>query len=281
MQLVPKIQTVLETVYPEGEALAITRWLLEERLHESWTMIRLMSEEHLEPAIRQQLKLDTDDLLKGKPVQYILGETQFSGLSFTVNEHVLIPRPETEELVQWILNERTDTRSKTWMDVGTGSGCIAVTLKKQRPNHHVVALDISEQALTTAKRNAQRNGVTVEFRSCNFLDESSWPEFPQIDLLVSNPPYISLAEKDAMDKNVTEWEPHIALFVPREDPLLFYRKIRDFALRMMPLEAAVYLEINQQLSEATGALFGDGFYGVEIRNDLNGNPRMLKAIRSR
>lgn len=279
MLLVKKIQSELETSYATGEAQAMVRWLLEERLKLSWTEIRWVDEEAIPDKIHQQLKQDVEDLLNEKPLQYILGETRFAGLSFLVNEHVLIPRPETEELVRWVLDDSDENTPKTGLDIGTGSGCIAISLKKHRPLHQIIAVDVSAEALLTASQNAKQHEVQIEFRCCSFLDEANWPNLPGIDLLVSNPPYISELERSSMEKNVTEWEPSLALFVPEDDPLLFYRKIRDFALNRMPAEATLYLELNQQLSEATAALFGDGFYGVEIRNDLNGNQRMLKAIR--
>ena len=223
-------------------------------------------------------------LLNQEPIQYILGSTSFYGLPFIVNPAVLIPRPETEELVEWILKifalnrqPTTDNRQQL-LDIGTGSGCIAISLAKNLPDVHVSALDVSAKALEIAQLNAQQNGVQINFICQNILETTKLDQ--QFEVIVSNPPYVREIEKHEIQANVLEHEPHLALFVTDEDPLLFYRKIGELAIDSLTPSGSLFVEINQYLGEATVQLFLQiGFTQVELKKDLYGNDRMIRASR--
>lgn len=223
-------------------------------------------------------------LLNQEPIQYILGSTTFYGLPFTVNPAVLIPRPETEELVEWILKSfalnrqpKTNNRQQ-FLDIGTGSGCIAISLAKNLPDVHVSAIDVSAKALEIARLNAQQNGVQINFISQNILEIKKLDQ--QYEVIVSNPPYVREVEKHEIQANVLEHEPHLALFVADEDPLLFYRKIGELAFESLTPSGSLFVEINQYLGEATLQLFRQiGFTQVELKKDMYGNDRMIRAYR--
>jgi len=223
-------------------------------------------------------------LLNQEPIQYILGSTSFYGLPFIVNPAVLIPRPETEELVEWVLKSfalnrqpTTDNRQQL-LDIGTGSGCIAISLAKNLPDVHVSALDVSAKALEIAQLNAQQNGVQINFICQNILETTKLDQ--QFEVIVSNPPYVREIEKHEIQANVLEHEPHLALFVTDEDPLLFYRKIGELAIDSLTPSGSLFVEINQYLGEATVQLFLQiGFTQVELKKDLYGNDRMIRASR--
>ena len=236
-------------------------------------------------------------LRQEKPLQYILGVAHFMELELKVNEQVLIPRPETEELVQWILEDVTEQhnrdaersrsvistplndRSLQILDIGTGSGCIAIALAKQLPNAKVYALDVSEEALRVAQENAKSNQVDVEFLHQSILDPGLDLE-QQFDIIVSNPPYVRDLEKSEMNKNVKEYEPNLALFVPDDDALVFYRAIAQFSKRHSSKQGSLYLEINQYLGEETKSILkAHNFSEIELRKDIFGNDRMLKGKR--
>ena len=222
-------------------------------------------------------------LKQEEPVQYIIGETEFLGLPFKVNRHTLIPRPETEELVQWILDEQRITNHKqlSVLDIGTGSGCIAVSLAKHLPNGKVYALDVSPEALKVAKENAVLNNVSVEFIEADILnsgyDKPAWAS-NKFDIIVSNPPYVRELEQSEIKNNVSKYEPHLALFVKNEDSLLFYRAICEFAVHNLKPNGRLFFEINQYLGAEMKQLLTEfNFRSVELRQDLFGNDRMLKA----
>ena len=217
-----------------------------------------------------QLKLE-------KPIQYILGSTQFMDMKFKVNENVLIPRPETEELVRWIIDdfELIGNKQINVIDIGTGSGCIAISLAKYLKNAKVDALDISENALEVAQENASLNKVEIGFMQTDIL-KLEYLE-GKYDIIVSNPPYVRMLEKEQMNSNVIENEPELALFVEDKDPLVFYRKISEFAKSNLKKEGCLYFEINQYLGAETKALLANDFYEVELHKDMFGNDRMLKG----
>jgi release factor glutamine methyltransferase len=211
------------------------------------------------------------------PVQYLLGKTNFYGLNFEVNKNVLIPRPETEELVEWIveLNKSTDKKLKI-LDIGTGSGCIAISLAKNLPNAAVFAIDVSKGAIDTAKRNAVLNAVNVTFMYKDVLKVDVLKY--EYDIIVSNPPYVRILEKAEIKKNVLDYEPHLALFVEDNDPLLFYKKIASIAKSNLKENGQLYFEINQYLGkEMTDMLENMNFKNVQLRKDIYGNDRMIKA----
>jgi release factor glutamine methyltransferase len=222
------------------------------------------------------------DLKKQKPIQYIIGETEFYGLPFLVNENTLIPRPETEELVEWLIsdfnNSQPATRNPQLLDIGTGSGCIAISLAKNLSNVQVSAIDVSEKALATAIKNAEINKVEVNFILKNILETNDLEK--EFDIIVSNPPYVRNLEKEEIKPNVFEFEPHLALFVDDNDALLFYRKIAELAQKNLSENGTLYFEINQYLGKETVVLLEHlGFQNIELRKDIYGNDRMIKCTR--
>ncbi|RKE95068.1 peptide chain release factor N(5)-glutamine methyltransferase [Ichthyenterobacterium magnum] len=214
-----------------------------------------------------------------KPIQYILGETEFYGLPFKVDNSVLIPRPETEELVDWIIKENKLKENISILDIGTGSGCIAITLAKHLPHAKIYALDISKEALKTANSNAKLNKVDVEFIEADALDFII--ENIEFDIIVSNPPYVREKEKSAMKPNVLQHEPHLALFVEDDDALVFYRKIAEQSHNLLKPNGQLYFEINQYLANDIKLLLEkQHFKAIELKQDIFGNDRMVKGIKS-
>jgi release factor glutamine methyltransferase len=227
-----------------------------------------------------------DELKKEKPIQYILGATEFYGLPFLVNENTLIPRPETEELVEWIVVESRKSKVENLkiLDIGTGSGCIAISLAKNLPNAEVFAIDVSEKALATAKKNAEINKVEVNFITTDILQINDLKELithnsqltTPFNIIVSNPPYVRNLEKAEIKPNVLEYEPHLALFVEDNDALLFYRKIAQLAKKNLSENGQLYFEINQYLGKETVALLEEmGFKNIVLKRDIYGNDRMI------
>lgn len=220
------------------------------------------------------------ELKQERPIQYILGETEFYGLRFLVNENTLIPRPETEELVELILNENSKKKipNPKILDIGTGSGCIAISLAKNLPDAEVFALDVSEKALETAKKNSEINKVEVEFLHQSILETEDLKQ--QFDIIVSNPPYVRNFEKEEIKKNVLEYEPHLALFVEDNNALLFYRKIAQLAQKNLSENGKLYFEINQYLGKETVELLQNlNFKKIELIKDVYGNDRMISCVR--
>ncbi|MBP0905185.1 peptide chain release factor N(5)-glutamine methyltransferase [Mariniflexile gromovii] len=227
--------------------------------------------------------LNALNLLKEEqPIQYILGESEFYGLPFKVNQYTLIPRPETEELVAWIISKFKNQNSEIRiLDVGTGSGCIAVSLAKNLPNAKVYALDVSNEAIRMAKKNAQLNDVTVEFIEADILKPETWgPDFSKMtfDVIVSNPPYVREQEKQLMKPNVLNNEPHLALFVNDENPLLFYKAITEFAVKNLTENGELFFEINEYLGkEMIQLLVNNNFKNIELKQDIFKKDRMIKG----
>lgn len=217
------------------------------------------------------------DLKKYKPLAYIIGEWEFFGLSFFVNKHVLIPRPETEELVQLIINDYDNHPPNNILDIGSGSGCIALSLKHHFKNTNVTAWDVSEEALKVIGKNANNLQLAIELQK---VDALSNPDVNvKYDVIVSNPPYIMNKEQTQMHSNVLDYEPHLALFVPNENPLLFYDTISDIAVKHLTKNGSLYVEINEQFGEDVALLFNKkGFNKVEIIKDINGKNRMVRAV---
>jgi release factor glutamine methyltransferase len=229
-----------------------------------------------------QLEQIIAELKLQKPIQYILGSTEFYGLPFEVNPHTLIPRPETEELVDWILKSqkledgrrKTEDKSIKMLDIGTGSGCIAISLAKNLPQARVSAIDVSVEALATAKKNAALNEVDVQFICQNILETRSLTT--TYDIIVSNPPYVRMLEKQEIKTNVLDFEPHLALFVEDNDALLFYRKIAQLAQHNLNENGLLFFEINQYLAKETIELLENlHFKSIELRQDIYGNDRMI------
>jgi release factor glutamine methyltransferase len=217
-------------------------------------------------------------LEEGKPIQYVLEEAWFGNRRFYVNEHVLIPRPETEELVEWILNVSKNSKLNV-LDIGTGSGCIAIALKKGNDLLNVHAIDISEAALQVAKQNAINNNAPIHFLQMDILDESKWDLLPGFDIIVSNPPYVSQQETGSMEKNVLAYEPHLALFVADGNPFIFYDKIAKLGCRKLSKNGYLFFEVNESLGVETQAVIKKYNYReVIIKKDMQEKDRMIQAI---
>ena len=224
------------------------------------------------PEISARIKQIITDLKTNKPLQYILGETEFYGLKFKVNEYALIPRPETEELVDWVLKEKFTSA----LDIGTGTGCIPIALAKNS-TAIISAIDISEGALMVAKENAKMNGVEINFLQQDILKTTA---LAKVDIIVSNPPYILDKEKELMLDNVLDNEPHLALFVPNDNPLLFYKKIGELAAESLNCGGKLYFEINEKYgNEILEMLRKIGFVDIALKKDINDKDRMLKATK--
>lgn len=225
-------------------------------------------------------KNSLEELKKEKPIQYILGETEFFGLPFYVNENTLIPRPETEELVAWIIenqNSRVKNKELKILDIGTGSGCIAISLAKKLPFAAVYALDVSEKAIEVAQKNAANNNVEITFLHQSILETEDLKK--QFDIIVSNPPYVRNLEKEEIKKNVLDYEPHLALFVEDTDALLFYKKIAQLAKKNLTTTGELYFEINQYLGKEMILLLENlQFKNIELQKDIYGNDRMTRAV---
>ena len=266
----------LNHLYPQTEIDSFFYILSEKILSLKRFDIALKLNEEI--AIPQKFHDALNKLTQQKPIQYILGKTEFYGLNFKVNSNVLIPRPETEELVDWIIQDCTNTtQNKKIIDIGTGSGCIAISLAKNVKNSDVTALDVSEKALEIAKYNAQNNDVKVSFILDDILSLKS-QNFEKFDVIVSNPPYVRNLEKEEINDNVLKNEPHLALFVEDNDALIFYNAIADFALKNLTKNGQLYLEINQYLGKETVALLENkGFLKIELKQDIFKNDRMIKA----
>lgn len=272
----------LAGVYPPGEARAVARVLLEDAFGITLADVYAGKVREFSPHELERLHSMADRLEKGEPVQYVAGTAQFGGLTFEVSPGVLIPRPETLELVEWAAG---DFSARTWeknrhmrvLDIGTGSGCIAVTMAVRLAGAQVTAVDISEKALGVARRNAARNGVQVEFAVCDILSPGA-DIAGNFDVIMSNPPYVCRSERAGMHRNVLDYEPHEALFVDDTDPLVFYRAIARFAAAHLAPGGTVYVEINRRFGRETADVFSAaGFASVELRKDSAGNPRMIKA----
>ena len=269
----------LTPLYDEREAESFFYLILEEKHHLKRIDLALQldlefSESEIQGwnVILEQLKLEL-------PIQYILGTTRFYGLKFEVNNKVLIPRPETEELVEWIIRDcfvPTNDNMPKILDIGTGSGCIAIALAKNLTNAQVFAIDVSEKALATAKRNAEQNDVNITFIQKDIFEVSDLEQ--QFDIIVSNPPYVRNLEKAEIKRNVLEHEPHLALFVDDHNALIFYRKIGELAQKNLSEKGRLYFEINQYLGKEMMELLENlGFQNVELKKDIYGNDRMIRS----
>ena len=275
-QLITTITQQLQPFYDEREAAAISYLYLQTKLGMQRYELVLHGQECVGAQIMADIERDVEKLKAGCPVQYVLGETEFYGLLFKVSPEVLIPRPETEELVQRIVEQYKGKRVKIW-DVGTGSGCIAVSLSKLLPEAEVYATDISEEALQVARWNAERNGVEVTFARHDMRDTEHLPfEGVRFDVVVSNPPYIPASDRATMHRNVTEYEPSLALFVPDEDKLWCYEAIARLGQRVLNSEGAIIAETYHDYHEALMALFKrNGFGKVCSFRDMNGRLRFI------
>ena len=274
----------LTHIYDAGEAKAVVRWVLDVRFSLSWTDILCGKVTELSAHDQTELEKIMQRLEKGEPIQYIIGVADFFGRQFHVAPGVLIPRPETEELCRWIISQKGQSPLCEILDIGTGSGCIAITLALELPDAKVTAWDISDDALRIAADNAKSLGANVTFEHYDVLNISPssflLPHSSQFSLIVSNPPYICEKEKSAMECNVLDHEPHLALFVPDDDPLLFYRTIAQYAAEALTAQGSLFFEINPLYADDLAQMLRMmSYHGILIHQDQFGKPRFLKATK--
>ena len=272
LSVIRRISATME----EGEAKAVTMLLFEKLFGLSQTDVLMGKAEGLEAADVQRLNQCVDRICSGEPVQYVLGRADFMGMELKVSPAVLIPRPETEELVNEVLNAAADGKSLRILDIGTGSGCIALAIKKLLPQAEVTAWDISPEALRVARNNAEQLGLDICFEQRDILSTNLSVMSEVFDLIVSNPPYICRQESELMERRVTDFEPHAALFVPDDDPLLFYRAITRFASVALRAGGQLFFEINRRFGGQVCELMRrEGFEGVTLKTDQFDNPRIV------
>ena len=285
----------LRLLYDSHEASVITSMVFEKIAGADKTALVTQPGRTLAKDIIEDLNVALEQLKLHVPVQYVLGQAWFYNMIFKVSPAVLVPRPETEELVQLVIDDYrikldnlklgesgfkpAEARPVSILDIGTGSGCIAVAVKKSLPDIRMQAIDISAGALSVAKINAMEQQADIQFLQVDFLEEDHWMQLPVFDVIISNPPYIPLNEKDKMDKNVTAFEPHTALFVPEKTPLLFYEKIAAFGKKHLQINGKIYVEIHEDFAAATMEVFKHS-YKVSVKKDLYGKRRMLIATPS-
>lgn len=278
--LFKEIKRQIKCANDPQERRALAHWVAEELFDLDKTSI--MADHPIEPITEEELsnlKEVTDRMNKNEPIQYIFGETEFYGLPFFVSPSVLIPRQETEELVNHIL-ENHEGEKKTVLDIGTGSGCIAISLAKKNPNFDVFALDVSMDALSVTQDNIAENEVKIQLVQEDILNPTDIDELPDFDIIVSNPPYITEDEKSLMHENVLEHEPALALFVDNSTPLIFYKAIAEFGQKKLKKGGNLYTEINEQFGEETKTLFESLEYtDVIIHKDLNGKDRYISCLK--
>ena len=271
----------LSAIYPKTEIDSFFFILMEEKLKLQRIDTVLKPDFLITKKNLIDLKTIVKRLQKEEPIQYIIGSTEFYGLPFLVDKNTLIPRTETEELVAWVLDEiKVLTNNKitelSILDIGTGTGCIPISLAKNLTSLNISAIDISPEALIIAKQNAILNKVTIEFIELDILNAESLPQ--EYDVIISNPPYVRELEKEEIKNNVLENEPHLALFVADENPLIFYNKIADLAKQQLSKNGMLFFEINQYLGKETvNMLVKKGFKNIQLKKDLFGNDRMIKA----
>jgi release factor glutamine methyltransferase len=287
------IATRLATTYPENEAANIAKLLLEHLTGLSRNEIASRKEEAPIALVASTMESYISRLQAHEPIQYIMNKAWFYGLELFIDSSVLIPRPETEELTDWVVKDvkqsgldvfsrnplRADETSRLKiLDVCTGSGCIALALKKAIPLAEVWGCDISEAALNIARRNGSELDIRVDFQGMNFLDPAQQKLLPSVDIVVCNPPYVPLKDRQSMQANVLQFEPHVALFVPDEDPLVFYKALAYYGSHRLHDKGCIYMEIHESLAAGVMSIFTND-YEVELRKDMQGKERMVKARR--
>ncbi len=288
------LKNELGSIYPASEANNIADMALEHLTGQSRADRMLKREEPLNVHQLHHLTEIHHRLLHHEPIQYALGEAWFYGMKLFVDKSVLIPRPETEELVDWIVKdvkaagkdvferrgaEADETTSLKILDVGTGSGCIALALKKAMPKAEVWGCDLSDDALNIARRNGSQLDIRVDFVGLDFLDEAQVKQLPTVDIMASNPPYIPERDKEQMRPNVLDFEPHLALFVYDQDPLLFYHALAKAGIHRLHPDGAIYAEIHEEFGPQVVRLFRDKGYETELKKDMQGKDRMIKAVK--
>jgi release factor glutamine methyltransferase len=278
-QAIEYIKKQLQSLYSDGEIRSLSRRILETVCGADAQAFANNRNIQLSSSERVRIQSITEELKAHRPLQYVLGKTEFYGLPFLVNSDVLIPRPETEELVEWILQQPpkpTKNEPCRIIDIGTGSGCIAVALAKQWPQAEVYALDISKKALAVAEQNARENQVNIRFFRQNILSPDALFDPAFFDLIVSNPPYIRPSEQQEMAPNVLHYEPHSALFVPENHPLLFYERIADWGQTHLKHNGQIFFETNAAFGQATAnLLYRKKYRSIQLRKDISGKDRMI------
>ncbi len=270
----------LSPLYGKEEAGIISELVLEKISGLQRQEARFITTDHLSDQQQVQLEEMLQQLLSHRPIQYVLNEAWFQEMPFFVDERVLIPRPETEELVEWVIQDYMEVVAPVILDIGSGSGCIPISLAKKLPTAEIHSCDLSSAALTVAQLNASRLNAIVHWKELDFLNESNWPMLATPTCMVSNPPYIPKQEADAMSQHVVAYEPAMALFVPNQDPYLFYEAIARFALQKAPSGSGIYLEIHEGHPLGVRQVLEHcGMKNIEIRKDMQGKDRMIKAIR--
>ena len=271
--IIPYFIKQLNGIVQESEIISLAYISIDFLLGYNRSDCIIYSDKDITSDVSGRLKQIIVELKTNKPIQQIIGETEFYGLKFEVNDQTLIPRPETEELVQWILEHKFTSA----LDIGTGSGCIAIALKKNK-DAEITAIDVSESALWVAKENAKINEVEINFLLQDILKTTT---LPKVDVIISNPPYILDMEKKLMLANVLDNEPHLALFVPNNNPLLFYKKIADLAFKSLSKKGLLFFEINEQFGkEIVAILCAIGFVDIKLKKDINDKHRMIKATKN-
>jgi release factor glutamine methyltransferase len=274
------ILQAIRNIYDESEALNIAAMLMEYITNQSRMELTINKNFLLSDTQLKNLNESVARLQQHEPIQYIMHECWFANMKFYVDQNVLIPRPETEELADWIVKELKNKPAVRILDVGTGSGCIAIALKKNLPDSEIWGCDVSEEALNIARMNADTLNATIDFVTVNFLDETQQKQLPAVDVIVSNPPYVTQAEKKEMRQNVTNYEPAAALFVPDNDPLIFYKTIARFGKEKLNNDGKIFVEINENLGEQVKNLFiTKGYQSAELKKDMQGKNRMIKITR--
>lgn len=272
---IASIRKELAGIFSPEETDSLIFLIFEKLMGYSRTRFLLAGDEKLSKELLTEIVKIVDRLKQHEPIQYILGETEFYGLSFDTVPDVLIPRPETEELVDWIIREN-QIQAPVILDIGTGTGCIAVSLRKNIPDSTVLACDISPVCIRTTQQNARRNTADIQVFEYNILNNTPEIEFPRLDVIVSNPPYVRESEKKRMEKNVLGFEPGLALFVPDDNPLLFYIRIADFAGIHLKHGGRLYFEINEAFgTECLAMLQHNGFSELRLKKDIHGKHRMI------
>ena len=271
----------LSELYDERESASISSMVLE-HLTGMPKNLRLLQKKDLLSAKQEELlRSYIQELVNHRPVQYVLNEAWFGPMPFYVDENVLIPRPETEELVNWLLKDNSLRGPGTIiMDIGTGSGCISVYIKKKRKDFNVLGFDISEAALEIAKKNAENQDVHIHFFQCDIRDQKQWEKIPAMHIIISNPPYIPEKQKQILEKHVRDFEPGLALFVPDDDPIIFYKLIGHMALQKLMSGGALFLEIHHDYAKEIMEWYEKNGFSLELRKDFSGNNRMIKAEKS-
>lgn len=270
------IRERLSSLYSERDINTFIRWLMEEIAHVPPYRL-IMKDEKLEKKVKEKIIEATERLTKFEPIQYIIGETFFYGHTFKVTPDVLIPRPETVQLVQWIIQDYKG-KAASILDIGTGSGCIAISLALELHKAKVSGVDVSQKALSVAQNNSKENDVAINWLLLDILSDNALSLLERYDCIVSNPPYIMEKEKVTMERNVLDYEPKLALFVPDDDPLLFYRRIAQLGKTILKKGGNLYFEINESCAAETIELLkGENYQKIELAVDYNGKDRFIKA----